>query len=244
MDVNKTLRRLPLWVQHIIFNTDWIMKVAGEEFWSLHNMDRELCSSEFGGKQGGFFIEIGANNGVAQSNTKHFELFHNWRGILVEPHPGNFERLRVTRRRSTIAVNAACVSFDYPRKIVDLYYSNLLTIADGLDSDKSDPENWARGAEFLLPQGEKVYKFSAPAKTLHGILVEFGAPRKIDFFSLDVEGAEIEVLKGIDYTLYNFSNILVESDAPHKIIDFLASKGYRLSRKLSEHDYLFQPSSS
>lgn len=207
-------------------------------------MDQELCKTELRGLKGGYFIEVGANNGIAQSNTKHFELFHRWRGILVEPYPANFERLKITRRRASVPVHAACVSFEYPKKTVDLFYSNLLTIAQGLESDKPDAEAWALGAEFLLAPGEKVVKFSAPAKTLNSILIESGAPTTIDLFSLDVEGSEIEVLKGVDFDSFQFSNILVESDSPQKIIEFLESKYYKIVRQLSEHDYLFQPNYS
>jgi len=57
---------------------------------------------------------------------------------------------------------------------------------------------------------------------------------------LDVEGAEIEVLKGIDYNKYKFRYILVESSTPNKIEDFLAKHNYRLIEKLSYHDYLFE----
>ena len=41
-----------------------------------------------------FYIEIGANDGVSQSNTKYLELFYDWRGILIEPIPSVFKKLQ------------------------------------------------------------------------------------------------------------------------------------------------------
>ncbi len=63
-------------------------------------------------------------------------------------------------------------------------------------------------------------------KTLHSILQRNQAPSRIDFFSLDVEGDELNVLKGINFKKYIFSNILVET--------------LQFKNKLSDGDYLFQ----
>ena len=71
------------------------------------------------------------------------------------------------------------------------------------------------------------------------IIALFYLPRG-DFFSLDVEGAEIEVLKGIDFSLYNFKYILVETRSIENIKNYLESKKYNLIEKLSHHDYLFK----
>jgi hypothetical protein len=56
---------------------------------------------------------------------------------------------------------------------------------------------------------------------------------------LDVEGAEIEVLKGIDHARYQFKYMLIECrDAP-KLAAHLKDAGYYLIDKLSQHDFLF-----
>ena len=55
-------------------------------------------------------------------------------------------------------------------------------------------------------------------------LIEVEAPKLIDFLSLDVEGSELEVLNGIDFTVYNFKFILVESRDDDEMIKYLIIK--------------------
>jgi hypothetical protein len=56
---------------------------------------------------------------------------------------------------------------------------------------------------------------------------------------LDVEGGELEVLKGVNYEEYRFNVICVESRDIEMISEYLTERGYLLIRKLSQHDYLF-----
>ncbi len=232
------MTKLPKRIQRLIFNSPLLMKyVVRESWWGLDGLDKIIV--ERLEKRNGYFIEIGANNGIAQSNTKHLELFRDWTGLLVEPDPENFKRLSTTRKRSVAKIHAACVSFHYELPLVKLYYSNLLTVAENLESTIDDAEAWALGAEFLIPDGGKVREFFAPAKTLTSIMDEVGSPTNVDFFSLDVEGAELEVLKGIDFSRYKFDHLLVELDSPDSVIAFLSGKGYRLLDKISYHDYWF-----
>jgi len=66
--------------------------MIGKKYFGLNQIDRELASIlNF---DDGFYVEIGANDGNTQSNTKHFELFRNWRGILIEPVPKTFKKLK------------------------------------------------------------------------------------------------------------------------------------------------------
>ena len=68
----------------------------------------------------------------------------------------------------------------------------------------------------------------------------------IDFFSLDVEGSELNVLKGIDFNRYNFKFLLVEitdidgGKYVNNINNFLVNKNYVLIDNLTSYDYLFK----
>jgi hypothetical protein len=57
---------------------------------------------------------------------------------------------------------------------------------------------------------------------------------------IDLEGAEIEVLKGIDNNKYRFKYICVESRDINKISIYLNAYGYVLVENLTHHDYLFK----
>ena len=60
------------------------------------------------GKRNGFFFEVGALDGQKYSNTLNLELSLNWTGILVEPDPTNYEKLRKLNR-NTYSLNV-CLS--------------------------------------------------------------------------------------------------------------------------------------
>lgn len=109
----------------------------------------------------------------------------------------------------------------------------------GLESDILDPISHAESGKQFLEFTYEVFTFGSIAKTLNGILLESQAPYCIDFISLDVEGAEIEVLKGINHTTYRFKYICIECRDIAKLTDYLAPLGYELKEKLSVHDYLF-----
>jgi hypothetical protein len=65
------------------------------------------------------------------------------------------------------------------------------------------------------------------------------APAKIDFLSLDVEGVEIEVLRGIDHAKYRFAVICIESRSFEVLNNYLESLGYRYILTLGTLDYIF-----
>jgi hypothetical protein len=82
-------------------------------------------------------------------------------------------------------------------------------------------------------------QFGAPAKTLTSVLESSKSPTNIDFMSLDVEGAELAVLSGLDFDRYVIKYILVECRDIDRISDFLESFNYKMIDQLSYHDYLF-----
>ena len=70
-------------------------------------------------------------------------------------------------------------------------------------------------------------------------MIKSKAPNKVNLLSLDVEGAEIEVLNGINFNQYIFEYLLIESRNFDLINSFLKNKNYKFLKKLSQHDYLF-----
>jgi len=187
-----------------------------------------------------FYIEIGANDGVRLSNTLALELYFGWRGILLEPISKSFRALEKNRsRRRNVLLNIACVASDNKAEKVEMIYCDLMSIALGLDSDVSDPSEHAiRGSKFLKP-GVELRREVVEASTMTSALVHAEAPESIGFLSLDVEGAELEVLRGIDFHTYHIEWILVESRNPERIATFLRRHGYRMREALSTYDFLF-----
>jgi hypothetical protein len=75
---------------------------------------------------------------------------------------------------------------------------------------------------------------------LDSILREAKSPHIIDLLSLDVEGSEIEVLKGIDHSAFRFKYICIEVRDFDVMSRYLNENGYEFVEKLSVHNYLFR----
>jgi len=226
------------------FAKDWLLppKVAtaikhlrGGRYYGVGNLDALI--KQYVDLENGFYIEIGANNGIDQSNTMYFEKYRGWRGILIEPIPHKFLECRANRSPRNIFVCAACVSFDYSDKYVELEYSNLMTSSEILT-----PRSFNAKAHATSGYPDTI-SFPSRALTLQHILDTHAAPQTIDLFSLDVEGAELEVIGGIDFSTRRFSNIVVETWDIEAVTERMRVAGYNPRTQLSSHDYLFQPNS-
>lgn len=216
-------------------NNRIIAVLLNYRFFGLNKIDRKL--RKFLTTRNGFFVELGANDGLKQSNTKYFELFRGWSGILIEPEPKNYILLRHNRAENSKSFNAACVSFDFPEVEIVMMYSDLMTSPlEGRNELPNARAHAKLGEEFW---GGESYEFLAPARTLNSILEEAHAPSNMQLLSLDVEGAELEVLLGLNFSQYSFDYLLIESRDILSLEELLGLYGYIIYDKLSEHDFLF-----
>jgi len=190
--------------------------------------------------ENGFYVELGANDGISQSNTLYFERHKNWKGVLVEPSPHNYLKWLSNRSQDNYTACNACVSFDYKNRFVEILFSNLFSSSVGLESDIQDPVSHAKAGTQFLEGDERVFGFGAIAKTLNQILIESSAPNRIDFLSLDVEGVEIEVLKDVYRSRFRFQYMCIECQDLEKLKSYLQQYDYELIEQLSCYDYLFR----
>src|SRR5580704_14933102 len=131
--------------------------------------DAECALKEqfFGAGFSGYFVEVGANDPRFESQTWHLEQ-KGWTGTLVEPQPDLAERLRRERRARVFAV--ACSSPENAGRTLPFHVVGALS---SLDRDRMAP-----GA---TPQA----LIEVPILTLDQVLEQAGAPRPIDFLSID-----------------------------------------------------------
>lgn len=182
----------------------------------------------------GFFIEVGGADGITQSNTWHLEMYKNWTGILIEPNKEAATKCFYNRPKSKV-YNYALVSDTYSEDEIKMLRRTWYTGDPGLtssahDSIINDIEQWREYNE----------EFIAPSTTLTCLLDNFDMTGKeIDFFSLDVEGYELEVLKGLDLLQFCPKVILVEWHLDINDITKILDNTHKLQEKLSEHDYVF-----
>ena len=149
------------------------------KFNALNQLDKKML--EFINYENGFFIECGANDGVDQSNTWYFEKILNWSGILIEPLNIQFRELKKNRSKKNKFFNLALCSSEAENIL--LMEDNDLASKSIIDSSKTAKSNFE----------------SVNSQTLTKVLDEISAPDLIDFFSLDVEGFEHQVIKGINF---------------------------------------------
>lgn len=169
---------------------------------------------DFFGSTPGYFVEVGANEPEKESQSFHLER-EGWTGVLIEPQPDLAEKLRKMRRSQVF--EAACSSPDRAGSRMTLYvlgpYSSF------------DPNLAVTG---LRPE----QAIEVPVRTLDDILEEAKAPRPLDLLSVDVEGHELDVLRGFDFARWHPRLILLEDHVTsldkHR---FLTNAGYRLMRR-------------
>jgi FkbM family methyltransferase len=206
---------------------------------ALHDLDRKLERHlDF---DGGFFVEAGANDGFTQSNTYYFERLRGWSGLLIEPIPELAEQCRRERRRSVV-VQAALVAPDYAAPEIEMRFAGLMSVSDGAFGDAAQRQ---RHVEIGLQQNgvTGTYAVHVPARTLSSIIAAHAAGRAIDLLSLDVEGAELTALAGLDLARHAPRFICVEARAPAAVAAQLGSR-YEQLEVLSDNgahqDLLFR----
>jgi FkbM family methyltransferase len=200
---------------------------------ALNDLDRKLARHlDF---RGGYFIECGANDGLSQSNTYWFERFRGWRGLLIEAIPPKAAECRRNRPGATV-VNSALAA-DHSVRFVRMQAADLMAFVVGSFESAEEERQQLQNAK-QVQNLQAVAEFEVPARPLADILDEIAPPRP-DLFSLDVEGYELEVLRGMDVTRYRPRHILVETKRLPHVQELLGSH-YRLIDQLSHHDYLFR----
>jgi FkbM family methyltransferase len=183
----------------------------------------------------GTYIEAGALDGFNFSNTYFLDRVKGWNGYLIEPNPPQFEACRKFRRRATV-LNCALVPFSYSSKTIDLTYgADLSWVGDAYVGEELQQRKLLLKRYHL--SGETV---SVQARTLQSIIDEFRI--QVDFLSLDVEGFEASVLRGVNLATSGPQVILAECHNAERVKDVCDALGsfYTSPKLLTHHDYIFK----
>jgi FkbM family methyltransferase len=191
------------------------LKIAenGQDFFVLENTSY---------KERGFFVDIGAADGITGSNTFILEKFYKWHGICVDPNPVFMQSLFNCRDSF---VSTLCV-YSETGKILPFKFCT--------DENQFFGWNFRSGLKQHLSKinDEVDRSFSmlnVLTISLNDLLELYNAPLNIDYISLDTEGSEYEILKAFDFKKYNVKCLTVEhafTDNRNKIYDLMISKGY------------------
>ena len=191
------------------------------KYYSQFHQDKILDEEIFIGKTNGFFIDVGAFR-LFLSNTMFFEEHRKWDGICIEPHPNHAEELRGARKTNIeelAILNRTGVS---NFTAIDGYADALSGISEFYD------KQFVERVKSETKEEER-RTIEVKVDTLQNVIDKYGV-YDIDYCSIDVEGAELEVLKSIDFSKTNIHCFTIENqyDDPKIIRSFLLEKGYGL----------------
>ena len=164
-----------------------------------------------------FFVEAGAMDGELISNTVYLESKYNWTGLLVEPNPAYLSQL--IRKRRNAWIFPYCLSPIKAPTVVEFdalaEYGGIINYVKGV---KKAPGNINANytSAYLGPSWRKTLKIQC--FPLYSVLQALGLPA-IDYFSLDIEGAEYPVLKTVPFQNVDIKMFGVEVEHAGKIFE-------------------------
>lgn len=186
-----------------------------------------FCLTFYNNKRNGYFLDIGAYDGISLSNTYLLENNYAWKGLLIEPMKPMIEKLKESRPNSTIIEKAA---YNETGKLLTFWENRDDKMISGLDGHVDK--------DFQVKQYNKTHvweTYTVETITITDLLNEHGYPSFIDYMSLDVEGAELEVLNGIDFQTYRIGIMNVEHN-------FIEPRRSEIKELLLKNGYIFRSS--
>jgi len=186
---------------------------AGQDFWVYGEVFNKL--------KGGFFVEVGSNDGITINNTFLLESKFQWNGICIEAIPEVFKKLVNNRR--VLCINA-CIN-DTTGNV--LFHKNGLDGAIIFDTSNIS-ESDLNENEYLKLR----------TITLERLFIENKLPSVVDYISMDIEGAEWHAFKDFPFDKYLFKCMTIErpNDELRKL---LKKNGYVIIKEIPGLDVFY-----
>lgn len=200
------------------------------EFYSQFGQDEFLYENYFKNKHTGYFVDIGAHDGVSCSNSLLFEKL-GWNGICFEPIPDVFNKLK-NNRKCAVKNIAVSDKSGVEKFFVLKGYSEMLS---GLVN--SYVENHIERINREIQEHQQEYDYiDVVCSTFNEEISE----TEIDILSIDTEGSEYSIIKSIDFSKYKISFLVFEMNYYDKnLLDFIQSKNFTFIKQLGV-DYIFK----
>jgi len=191
-----------------------------------------------GNMKNGFFVQCGGNEGYFQDPTYYLEKFLGWSGIIAEPLP--IYKLCQRNRSKSKVYNEAVTSFEFKEKEIELIDVNFMSVVKGSIENEKE---WIKKGQDT--QNINARSIIVPARPIQNIIDEYAQSngyKQIDLFVADIEGYELEALKGIDFNKNKPNFFLIEihtEDRKIAIDNFLSQFGYKLLKEIGNRDFIY-----
>lgn len=193
-------------------------------FNSQWGQDKLLNEKYFHNKTGGFFVDVGAHDGITINNTLFYEKNLGWKGIAIEPIPEIYQKL--VKNRKCICIKGGAYDVNKLESFTKIDgYSEMLS---GITSDYN-PKHLQRIDKEMKELGGKKKEISVQLYRLEDVFNTYKV-KEVDYLSIDTEGSELKVLKGINFKKVKIHIIEVEAnyrEDTKPISDLLLSEGFQ-----------------
>ena len=167
-----------------------------QQFSNEPAVEQQLVQAFFGGRKG-FYVDVGANDPVLDSQSQHLEAL-GWTGLLIEPDPDCCELLRKTRAGT----------------VVEMACSSPQNAGKQLLLNRAGPHSTLEQRPIAL--GAVVRSTVAvQCETLDTILRSHRVPEQFDLLSIDIEGHEMVALSGFSFSVWRPRLVLIEDHVTH-----------------------------
>ena len=159
------------------------------KYYSQLGQDRFLDEEIFKRKRDGFYVDVGAVDGLHFNNTLFFERERHWKGMCIEPNPIEFRKLRKSGRNCIMenyAISEKAGKVDF--LVIDGYGKGLSGIVDAYH-----PKHLERIDDELKGKSSTRHKLKVKTIQLQKLFDKHNVTH-VDYCSIDVEGASIDRL--------------------------------------------------
>ncbi len=204
-----------------------------------HPMDKsqygedEILRKVFGDKRGGYVLDVGAADGILNSNSWRLLNVMGWGGLLIEPNDRYWMLLcNLYGNRNDVSLSARAIAGHSGKVALHIYgescdHGQCSTI-DDLFRKLVNKQHGDRYHSHVIVR----------CSTLMDVMCDRKCPDHIEFFSLDIEGMELVALNSVDWKKYSFDLICIEHSMDKTILDStMKLYGYQLFTRTTGNSF-------